>query len=222
MRRFCEDIKYVEDGLLFYLDGRDAPVDGKWIDRVAGVECAINGPIEYLASEKCYSTTGNTVQDANVQSISIPTPIEGLGAWTIQVVGLTYINDRNGCYISQRSNQNGNGLFNMWTGIADVNRLYYYVSGRSGIYVTYPSTLNTVEHLTASRTGNACRSFAGGVFQNSNIAQNTGVGVSFLFRDDPGWNMRGRIYVVRIYGRQLSDDEILYNYELDKRIFGAQ
>ena len=214
--------EYIQDGLLLWLDGRDAPVNNAWVDRVNKTACGITGPIEYLQDQKCYSTTGNNDTDANSQYITLPnTLLQGSTVFTIQVVGKNYPNNRNGCYISIRSIQNGVGQFTIWP---IVGRIYYYLSRPTYYYTSFPIEKNVIMSITGSRNGNNCRSYVNGVFANLSSGQNGGSGSCYLFKDSEGavgWNMRGAIYCVRIYSRQLSDEEMIYNYEIDKKLFGA-
>ena len=213
--------EYIQDGLLLWLDGRDAPVNNAWVDRVNKTACGITGPIEYLQDQKCYSTINNNDSDGIRQFITLPNELLlNTQVFTVQVVGKDYTNNRNGAYIGIHNNQNADTQFGIWP---IVGYIEYYTYNNGNVHATrFPVQLNTIMSLSGSRNGGAtCRSFANGLFSNVNASSSGGRAGNYLFRDSAGWNLRAAIYCARIYNRQLSDKEVLYNYEIDKKLFGA-
>jgi hypothetical protein len=218
--------KYVRSGMLLHLDGRDAPVSGAWVDRVNGTACAITGTVDYIASERCYHRAS---EDSNAGGrVTLPTELLlNNNLYTVQVVG-NQIVVSNQAFISIHANQNGSSQFSIWpalnsnTGVATI-QYYTYGNGYSHGYRIDLGT-NKIHSLSGSRDGGStCKSFCDGTFDTKQITQATATNANgnTLFNGG-GWNLgEMKIYSARIYNRVLSDDEVLYNYELDKKIFKA-
>jgi hypothetical protein len=99
--------------MLLYLDGRDAPVSGAWVDRVSGQRCAISGAtISHIADERCYSKSGS-----EKDRITMPDGIlKATQLYTVQCVANDMRSEKgNGAFISIHAMQNiENSQFSIW------------------------------------------------------------------------------------------------------------
>lgn len=206
-------LEYIQDGLLLWLDGRDAPVNGAWIDRITKAQCAISGDVTYNSLNKCYSSG-----DANTQQIALPSLLSGSNNYTVQIVML--LRKEGGSIISFRAHPNAyKAQFYIWT--STPLKLLYAAGKIAQTGDAIDASLNTIMSISGSKNGTSTLSFGSGVFKTGNWSNTVVSTGCWLFRDDEGYRGYGNIYSVHVYNRQLTREEVLYNYEIDKKLFGA-
>jgi hypothetical protein len=220
-RRDIQEKPYVRDGMLLYLDGRDTPVGDAWVDRVNGTACPIVGAIMHSASEKCYKK-----QDDTFAYVMLPDSLP-YSLITAQVV---FRNDteapHNGAILNVRSCINTKNVLNIWNNRGlnpNKSSIIYWRSGGSFHETLFSYTVNEIHSISASRNNGDCKSCYDGQITTlyANLDVPTHVS-SMLFSDNESWTLGPfSIHCVRIYNRVLSDDEILKNYNTDKKIFNA-
>ena len=224
-RALLREGEYVKNGLLLYLDGRDAPTGSAWVDRVNDTPCTISGIVDHLPAEKCYYR-----DSAYGGYIALPNELLlNTNLYTVQVVGNQIVSN-NQAFISIHAYQNGKSQFSIWPSLgADPgNATIQYYTYNNGYSYGYRVDLglNRIHSMSGSRNGGStCKSFCDGVFDVKEISQKTADnsrGNTLFAAGFGSWNNGiAKIYSVRIYDRVLSNDEILDNYKLDVEIFKA-
>jgi hypothetical protein len=221
--------EYVKDGMLLYLDGRDAPVGGAWVDRVSGRACPVTSSlIAYSAAGRCYMKAA-----AGTGYITLPNELLlDNDLFTVQVVAKNE-EAANGAFVSFHSHMNGQTQFCIWPNLSPAvfspNPGGTAVSGiiyrtyNNGYCEGFPNPESAgINSFSGSRDGDStCKSAYNGTIVTQSIAtrQRTDSRGNYIFTDG-GWMLsKASVYCVRVYDRVLTDEEILYNYEIDKQIF---
>ena len=203
--------KIVTDGLVFNIDSaqlRSYPGTGTAWDDLSGnnFNVTLNGPT-------FNSANGGVIVFDGINDLATYSERLFSGDFTI-----SFWEQINGGIISNNQitlgNTNGNpginhfnGYIRMWTGSSDT------------VVATLPTAVNTWYNYTYTRTGTTYRFYINGVLNNTNTA-----GV-FNFRSNtlspgPSGFFNGRIPIVHMYNRGLSDAEVLQNYSALRSRFG--
>lgn len=194
---------YVQDGLFMWLDGIDkGPDNTAWVDKVNGYSFANNGAV--FNSDHIYLNGSSYLAGAVIPTF----PLTANG--TIEVV---YENEGGyGVIIMPPSGTGGQICF----GII------------SGYGLMWSSGYNRPKYSDAPAKGSVSISLARAIGNGVALTQN---GTSYLSngsskpayigkRDYGAGNLfTGKIYCIRIYNRQLTQDEVLKNLKIDNDRF---
>ena len=204
-------LPYISDGLVFHLDGEDA-TDTVWTDRVAGIVYTLQGASADGKGVTFSSgnNTGRGVGDKNLAAISPNVGTIEVCAWrrsarssnyheiiytTKSLPAIQYFVDKSGTYVSI-SNRN----------TAPAPRMP--ISGK---------TLGKFTHSC-----NAARSCYNGTMVEVGSNTYTTNQVNYIAGSGSSNNFKGTIYQIRIYNRQLSEAEMKFNQEQDRKKYGIQ
>lgn len=194
--------KYIEDGLIFWLDGINKGGDpSAWTDLVYGAKFPYNDTV--VLNEDNVDFLNNTrVLNA---SPNYPAPATPLNASTIEVV----------CQYPYQ------------TGL-----IYYSPSSVAfgilgGNYILPNGNTFSVREYTAAKIYTfACASnvqaFQNGLILAKGGGDNWGGAASYAQlggRQNTNTLYKGKLYCIRIYTRLLSEEEVLHNFEVDKKRF---
>lgn len=205
---------YISDGLVFHLDGADA-TDTTWVDRIGGKvftlhNARINGE-GVIFHTTAYFAAGASYASASTMHNVTPT------AGTIEICAY-----RTGI---RASNEPEHIVFGGTT-----NRIVYVVAS-NGTYVVISNnnTNNAPRALINGRTLekfthsiNAARHVYNGQLGElgANIANVRSGYVQIGCRTDGHYAFEGIVYQVRIYNRQLTEEEMKWNQEQDRKRYG--
>lgn len=192
---------YAQSGLTLWLDGiNKGNTQGKWVDQVSGLEFAMNG--NYSFQDKYVQFTSGYAESSTI----------------INPVTLEFVikNEKNG-YETLFEN-------NTVSQMVVFNNSQYIQIGGSG--KSYPSAQSAILNYTIcyDSNKNVAKCYKNGVLQN--LAGSTeGWGQSLSgtrigLYNNGQYPFVGNIYCVRSYNRELTETEILNNYNLDKERFG--
>ena len=201
MNKPSKAVDYIQDGLVFHLDGADATAS-QWVDKIGGRVFAMHGII--LNGKGGVTFAGNSSSYGHNAS----TYNYMYNACTIEVVCTLSDNGRSECVIASTVNGTicfgkynwkkftGNGIqqYN-WGGQLD-GRLHSYSSYAGKFYQ------DKVE-----------------ITDKSNDSFGAGSGGTYLGMKSNSGNYpyAGTVYQIRIYNRKLTSDEILYNQAIDMK-----
>lgn len=193
---------YVQDGLVFQLDGIDyGGIDGRWIDK--------KGNLVFDASKithlnKAFSFNGTNKYASLIGAKTLVISNDYLCEIVFETQPSTY-----GIILSNPAPYNYSivvyGSKNAYFGNQYVNPLWHFTENKSII----------------SHQNNTC--IANGVLCNRASSDYWNVGSTLCIGNRNGggasYNFQGLIYAIRIYSRQLSDREILINQKIDNARF---
>lgn len=195
---------YVSSGLVFHLDGADATTN-KWVDRINGIEFTMNNVTLDDAGGVVF--TGEDSYGNYPNNLNFP-----LSTHTIEVVAKRASKDMACVFMINAAD---NVAFGFSSGID------YIVtkSGNSNPTTTWGVIDNDI-HVYSVKQGNA--------FDNGNVMCSRSTDTWYLrtggtfvgSRSADNAAFKGTVYQIRIYNRQLSDEEILHNQAVDMAKYG--
>ena len=191
---------YITDGLIFQLDGIEKGDDvTSWTDLIGNVELKGTG----VRGANCYTFTNNQLLSAEVSFASSD-------SYTVEV-----------CY---HSNKGDNAIFGVGNGASGFPA--WVRRSNKVVFIHRKSTYvaNKYDYVTAS--ANLARAYENGVqmsFAASDYWVTAPVGTIYVGRavsgSAVGWPFYGDLYAIRIYNRQLTEEEILHNQAIDNTRF---
>lgn len=199
--------EYIQNGLVFWLDGIDkGGTEGYWIDLVGGLRFPLTGATS--VADGVEFTAESDVKTENTTTMKWP-----LATYHLEVV-------------CQSMNQTslGTKVVVMPTANINVAFLFYNTSiGRS----TYTGKLRNLNPkgngvLANYSVAEHLQYCNGAAMSTINSTTNANGIDSYIHigRKSAGQNYVGKICSVRVYSRQLTADEVIYNYNIDKERFG--
>ena len=197
---------YISDGLVFHLDGADA-TDTTWVDRIGGVVfnmsnvvCDGKGVYFKGVSTSRGHTSTNVNYDYRTSTIEVVIHKRQQSGFVFVTEGRSPVGI---CYIQ------GNGSVN-------------FTHGEAGKRVNV-ITQNVNKIVTHSI--NMDRSILNGKLTGFMVNDSWGYQGSGTFlgtRGNLAYPLNGDVYQIRIYNRKLSEAEILFNQEQDRKRYGIQ
>ena len=194
---------YVQDGLIFQLDGIEKGADdGSWVDLVGG-KVFTGGA---TSMNKCFYFSGtyltnNTYLPANAD-------------YTVEVI-----------YVQTSTNTQGSVIF---ISSDSIKRTDHICVARMGTNMLFLNNKNTYTLSDASNntpiyiSANMTRALYNGNVLSPNSStdywggdETTRVGMSVTSR----YQFTGRVYSIRVYDRRLTEEEQRFNYAIDKKRF---
>ena len=203
-----DENSYIQDGLVFQLDGiNKGSNQGYWTDLKGGVTFTIPTS-EYLTEE----TNGFTwTGDVNMPNTGT---IPNGETYTVEIAmfsGNYLSNNRTSIFASATGNTKGNIQITRW----DNNFLCIARTNSINVSHLVRNAFMTISFNTQAACINKNQVQFNGV--SDYITQiGTGVGKTSVF---PG--MRGTIYAIRIYNKQLTLAEMQFNQDIDLKRFGT-
>lgn len=226
---------YVQDGLVFHLDGIDkGNVADQWTDLIGGVafpnhgataldNCwQLGGDSQYLGvsqktgADLTFSPQNCTIEFVYQNNSSDPSMIAHLGKQNSNILTCIYVNPNsngwiNGVYVDGSGTQNQDGT---WT---------------NGHVYAYPKDKAT-DKLPHTISLNKTRAFADGIQLSSSGANHWGgngggryIGCASSYSGSnvptPQYFANGKVYAIRIYNRILTQEEMLNNQRVDNARF---
>lgn len=205
---------YVSNGLLMYLKGSDA-TSNRWVDRVGGHIFTLTNCNKLSSNDGVYFPNG-----AYGESETCPNIV--FGQTTIEIV----------CDISLNSDK---AVIMMPTGVGDTDNavpvvVFSYANPVlltivAGPTKTWGSVLLQRDAKIIHISSSTDESFVNGSFVSKGYSNKWNTDYSKMVigaRNYLGtWRnfIDGNIYAVRVYNRNLTEDEILSNYNVDKSIY---
>lgn len=214
---------YVKEGLILYLDGIDKKgknnyegISGKWYD--------LSDSHSNATLYNCIENDNNIEFNGSSSYATLPTKALGnYGASTIEIVSKI---ENKSVVIADNYSISGRGL-----GILDNNTFVTSVGGEQdanthtttlGIYSkqhTYAMLFNGTNHNTTDVYIDmqlATRNSDQNGFSNNTNYPIIGRRV---WNTGSIWSLKGNIYAIRVYNRQLTQEELTQNYNIDKNRF---
>lgn len=194
---------YIQDGLVFWLDGADCLAD-TWVDKVSGNTLTRHGASVSISdggvtftSNAAFCSTEITLPTYNTSTIELVAILGGGSAQNM----LLYASDTDSICYSYNA-----GSTKCWirpatfTGRTSIppNTIGTQSVSTSLNYIN--KVLNTAASTSINRGAGYCTS-VGALVSNSSYSLQRG--------------FRGTIYQIRIYNRKLKEKEILHNQDLD-------
>ena len=203
-----DENSYIQDGLVFQLDGiNKGSNQGYWTDLVGGIQFTIPES-EYLTEE----TNGFTwIGDVNMPNSGTMPNGE---TYTVEIAmfskGLASLS-KTSIFATRTGNTKGNIQITRW----DNNFLCIARTNSVAASSLVDNTFMTISFNTQAACINKNQVQFNGVseFMTQSV---TGVGKTSLY---PG--MRGTIYAIRIYNKQLTLAEMQFNQDIDLKRFGT-
>ena len=216
--------EYIQSGLLRQFDGIDNVADGHEIKPAIWKDHSSNGidgvVTSGYAGEK-YLFFGGKDSWVNLGQINIPIGTLEVLVWFYTVGG----SHSEANYVVSNSQSGGWGIHqkNAKNCVsANIDGSWYYAYGS-------PCKTNVPICLQATYDGSNLRFYedgtivstvsANGTIKNPNYSTVMAVGSNPYQATQGSSPLTGRVYCVRIYDRVLSDEELAYNYALDKKRF---
>lgn len=190
--------EYIQDGLVFHLDGADATTS-QWTDKVGGkvftmhnIALNSNGGVTFAGNSSSYGHYSSTYNYM-------------YNTCTIEVVCTTTDDSRQECVIA--STANGTicfGKYNWRIFTGNGTQQYNWRFGLGGLHTfsSYEGKFyrDKVEITTKENDGFGAKS--GGTYLG-------------MKSSDGSYSYAGTVYQIRIYNRKLTEEEILYNQSID-------
>ena len=205
--------EYIKDGLVLYLDGFDAPIGNVWKDRSGNNNDAtmvgFDASSGYDINNKTYVFDGTNDYMTSAMQVG--------DIFTIQVVvKLTKLTNYNGLVTLQNNLTRtvalgphfpnkllyfGNSSWaenGTWNNVS-AKYLHTYIYKKNDVFTLYTNTTKYISTLTGGVT-----------YGNENI----------IIGNCTWGYLKGNLYSIRIYNRELTAQEVEYNYNIDKIKFG--
>ena len=213
---------YISDGLVFMLDGYDAPMNGCWIDRMEGCAGLLNVNNTYDSVNKCYKSTASS--DNCITFMNRPLVSD---KFTFEVV-FKFDHDNTTSGTSARITYGDPfQLFRSGAGHINYN---FAKTGSAGFIDKKNLDLSKIHNVAVTRdldTDRYIRPYWNGGADDVTVTWRTIECLDqtvnqnlYLFNtmylNSP---MIGNIYALRIYNRKLTDYERLFNYQNDRTRF---
>ena len=207
---------YVQDGLVFQLDGIDkGNVEGAWVDRKAGRQFTLNNCIVNSNNIEFNGIDSEAIDNNNYKFPTVPEN------YTIEVV-LYY---GGGTILSQNSTTTSYGSPMM---VALYSTAYYFTIGRN-LYAVEALPENKYMCLQAQAKGQnktiqvncngdvlASRKGTDSIINDNFFAQGRpSVGCVWTSSSDRTGHLLGKVYSIRLYNRELTEEERYNNMVVD-------
>lgn len=203
---------YISNGLVFHLDGADA-TNTTWTDRVAGIVYTLQGASADGKGVTFSSGNDNTGMGTGNKSLTVINPNVG----TIEV-----------CAWRRSSRPNPWKEFLYIT--AGLPAIQYVVAG-DGTYVFISNRSNApaprmpISGKTLGKFTHSCNA-ARSCYNGTMVAVGSNTysveQANRIAGNGSTQPFKGTIYQIRIYNRQLSEAEMKYNQEQDRKRYGIQ
>jgi hypothetical protein len=219
--------EYIEDGMIAWFDGEDVPnADNHWINRL-GTDYIyeLNGK-DLIHSENKYSNNTSLIMSTSADYLK--------KGYTIEIVGIvnnkTNSNATNGGWLFTMNETGswGLGVTNDEGRISFVNNAertdeksfinYYNKAFTGSLYLENISDRGVKNNDSAKASVNGCNWYSIVETQgegNLNLG-NHGVLCYYARTSGSPYSINGSIYCIRIYNRQLTNEELAHNYAIDK------
>lgn len=193
---------YISNGLVFHLDGADATTTS-WVDRVNNVtfdmyNVTCDGKGVYFNGSNSYGHSSTTVvYDYRTSTIEVVIRRTQASGFVFQAINSNAI-----VYISGAGNIN-----------------FSFGAKRPNV------TANMQLNKTVTHSINFDRNYLNGTqyaFTTADSWGRQGTGTDIGRRGNGTYYFKGYMYQIRIYNRKLSDAEILFNQEQDRKKYGIQ
>lgn len=207
---------YVQNGLVFQLDGIDwGNVAGHWIERKNGYDWYEHNNTNLHTEDDCMVLTGNNYYITNDALPSFPISTHSIemcvmfknNGW----VGITNFGSGN---VSFWGNSNSILMWARGSSISGIPQSSLYnlpvSTNTRKVSVHAQSGIFWVDNIGITPTGTGTRGDAGRAV------------IGTLGYTESSYGFKGSIYAIRIYNRQLSEEEIAHNYEIDKIRFNIE
>lgn len=201
---------YVQDGLVFWLDGADCLAD-TWVDKVSGNTLTRHGANVSISdggvtftSNAAFCSTDITLPTYNTSTIELVAILSGGSTQNM----LLYTSDTNSicysynagstkCWIRPATFTGRTSITPNTIGAQSVSTSFNYIN----------KILNTAKSTSVNRGAGYCTSVGAWVTNSSYSLQR---------------GFRGTIYQIRVYDRILSQDEVFHNQDLDIATYNIQ
>lgn len=193
-------VKYAKEGLTLWLDGiNKGDTAGKWIDQASDLEFTMAGTYT-LEDTSVHFTNGK----AETSTIINPVTLEFVMKNEYNRYGTLFYNNINGHMV----------VFN--------NYSYIQIGGRGK---SYPSTGNTIINYSIIYDGsnNVYKCYRNGELQTQAGSIETWGGTysgTRIGQYNNNYPFVGDVYCIRAYNRELTEAEIISNYNIDRQRFG--
>ena len=201
------DLGYVSNGLVFQIDGIFNTKNGNdktstiWEDLVGDNFVPIGSNTWGL---NCLNCSSNMTSNKVIPSLGENCTMEIV----YEYEGETY---------HQCGLKNGTPKFK---GRPNTQSPWWQHNSSLRVNYTSPLAYNTFYSVATTRFGNVCKAFLNGILKTTstlNLTENSGN--SLLDIGAGAETMKGKVYVIRLYNRALTDEELLKNYNLDVKRF---
>ena len=217
---------YVQDGLVALYDGDwNVGVDSHDPDSDAWIDLTGNGRTLTVIwgdigwDDKCFISCHGTIGNAN---IGLPVN-DGKSDRTVEIVSSGARNGAQRCHLTIHSGNSSSvwGLGHyMWGDIRAV--CGYSFSGSNVSIANFPNIQDILLSKSVRLRGNECVFIVNDDMKTSSSRMNYTSNGLFLGNTalESSYTDEVRIYSVRIYDRVLSDEEVSYNFAIDRARFG--
>ncbi len=214
---------YITNGLVLYLDGYDAPVDDYWADRSGNnnnaqlINMAMTSTSGYDPNKKAYAFDGN---NDSMRILNMGNAFSNI-SFTVSVI-VRFNNEISGDRPILSIGVNGaNTLLHI---LSRYMKPYFafYSNDLTGVVIL---SKDNVYSLTFKYNISELKKYIY-FFNNIDNMQSNSNPLSLLSTDTlylgyyASSYLNGNIYSIKIYNRALSEDEIKYNYNIDKNRYG--
>ena len=194
---------YIQDGLVFWLDGADCLAD-TWVDKVSGNTLTRHGANVSISdggvtftSNAAYCSTEITLPTYNTSTIELVAILRGGDAQNM----LLYASDTNSIVYSYNASMSKCWIRPaIFTGRTSITPNTIGTQSVSNSFNYINKVLNTAASTNVNRGEGYCTSVGAWVSNSSYSLQRGFVGT---------------VYQIRIYNRKLREREILHNQDLD-------
>lgn len=201
MNKPSKALEYIQDGLVFHLDGADATAS-QWVDKIGGKVFTMhnitlngNGGVTFAGNSSSYGKNASTYNYM-------------YNACTIEVVCTINDNGNSECIIATTANGTicfGKYNYRFFTG--NGIQQYNWSVGKLGGLHTYSSHAGKFYKDMVETT----------VKNNDSFGASSGGTYLGLKSSSGNYPYAGTVYQIRIYNRKLTSDEILYNQAIDMK-----
>ena len=198
---------YIQDGLVFFLDGKDF-TSGNWVDKIGNSSFAMNNCVKDGDGVKFNGTNSYGTTEDNLsfpsQSYTIEMVIKGEKEVSASSDSQIIFNTKNSGDFSLGFGRVGSAkLYTFQAGTTKTNLGYKYSSavGFKRVSVNKDKCVVNGEPITA-----------GGGVGNWSVGAKVVVGAN---ASNTNWFFKGTIYAIRIYNRLLSENEMKANQMFD-------
>lgn len=198
---------YIQDGLIFQLDGIDKGGDGTtWVDRIGGVVFDNHGAV---LAPNCVELDGSTY----MQNLTAPT----IGSWTNgATIEIAVIGDYSGAQDLFIQNVAGYPDIPL-AAFRNAGIVFYYTAYNAGRHS--PALRHVISLLSVSNSNSVADGEVVPFSTGKDWVRHDGSGTCIGCRA-PGVNhFTGKVYAIRIYGRELTTAEMLFNQRIDNDRF---
>ena len=190
---------YIKDGLVLWMDGiKKGNTAGAWVDQA-------NGHIFTVVNDVIFGNSYvQTSATAYLTNTTFASPMVSVG--TIEIVISDYVGSENPIVFMPNNSGIAFGIYD--------NKIIWSSGGTGAAYIFAP--INSKIYSI-----HANRAFVDGIYTecgggNSWVRNDSN---NYIGRRSSGNQFSGKIHAIRLYNRQLTDDEILHNQRIDNKRF---